>query len=92
MKYKIILSPKAEKDLQEYAKSGNKGQLKKISLLIHELEKHPKTGTGKPKVLKHQQVELWSRRINKKHRLIYQIDEKVITVIVISAKEHYDDK
>ncbi|MDR3189210.1 MAG: type II toxin-antitoxin system YoeB family toxin [Prevotellaceae bacterium] len=35
---------------------------------------------------------MWARRINKKHRLLYQIDEEIIAIIVLAAKEHYDDK
>ncbi|MCE7067384.1 type II toxin-antitoxin system YoeB family toxin [Dyadobacter sp. CY326] len=34
---------------------------------------------------------MWSRRIDKKHRFVYQIFELTITVFVIAAKEHYDD-
>ena len=92
MKYKLILSPQAKEDVLEHAKAGNKSLLKKLSLLFHELQEHPKTGTGKPKLLKYRQTNIWSRRIDQKHRLLYQIDENIISVIVIAAKEHYDDK
>jgi toxin YoeB len=92
MKYELVLSSKAKKDLQEHAKAGNKSQLRKIALLFRELEEHPTTGTGKPEKLKHKYVGLWSRRIDDKHRLLYQIDEEIITVIVVAAKEHYSDK
>ncbi|WP_406825367.1 type II toxin-antitoxin system YoeB family toxin [Pedobacter sp. KACC 23697] len=34
----------------------------------------------------------WSQQINKKDRLVYRIDEEIITVFVISAKGHYGDK
>jgi toxin YoeB len=34
----------------------------------------------------------WSRRINKASRLIYKIEENIITVFVISLKGHYGDK
>jgi toxin YoeB len=92
MKYKLIFSPEAKEDLLEHAKAGNKSNLKKISLLFHELEEHPKTGSGKPKLLKYGQAGIWSRRIDQKHRLLYQINEDIVTVIVIAAKEHYYDK
>ena len=35
---------------------------------------------------------LWSRRITKKHRLIYEIIDTVVHVDVLSAYGHYDDK
>ena len=92
MKYKLILSPEAKEDLLEHAQAGNKILLNKISLLFRELEEHPKSGTGKPKRFKYKNIIIWSRRIDLKHRLLYQIDEQFIKVIIIAAKEHYDDK
>ena len=92
MKYKLILSPEAKEDIEAYRQAGNKSQLKKISVIFHELEYHPKIGTGKPKKLKYKKSDLWSRRIDRKNRLLYRIEEGIITVIVIAAKNHYDDK
>ncbi|HTI59221.1 type II toxin-antitoxin system YoeB family toxin [Mucilaginibacter sp.] len=34
----------------------------------------------------------WSRRINKKDRLVYFIEHQVVTVTVVSAIGHYGDK
>jgi hypothetical protein len=28
----------------------------------------------------------------RKHRLVYSIDQEIITIYIISAKGHYDDK
>ncbi|MFT6216181.1 MAG: toxin YoeB [Roseivirga sp.] len=53
---------------------------------------HPTKGTGKPEMLKHDLAGLYSRRINKKHRLVYSINEQVVTVYVLSAWSHYGDK
>lgn len=33
---------------------------------------------------------LWSRRIDKGNRLIYRIEDEMVTVFVVSAKGHYD--
>ena len=60
--------------------------------LLDELEKHPETGTGKPEQLKYFDVPTWSRRISDKHRLVYQIKEKIVTILVLSAWGHYNDK
>ena len=76
---------------QAIYKSGNKGAIKKIESLLSELEEHPTTGTGKPEQLKG--VEgIWSRRIDKKNRLLYTIKEEKILVLVLSALGHYNDK
>jgi toxin YoeB len=51
---------------------------------------HPETGLGQPEQLKHQYSGLWSRRINKEHRIIYEIAENAI--YILSMKGHYLDK
>jgi len=53
---------------------------------------HPITGTGQPEMLKHDLAGLYSRRINKKHRLVYSIKEQIVLVYVLSAWSHYGDK
>ncbi|MGC4234601.1 MAG: type II toxin-antitoxin system YoeB family toxin [Niabella sp.] len=34
----------------------------------------------------------WSRRISQEHRLVYRVQDEVITVLVLSAYGHYDNK
>jgi len=64
----------------------------KLEKLLWELMEHPTSGTGHPEPLKGDRVGQWSRRITKKHRLIYQIKETEVIVLVLSAYGHYDDK
>lgn len=64
---------------------------KKVKTLISELVSHPTTGTGKPEPLRNDKTGQWSRRITKKHRLVYQILEEEVVVLVLSAYGHYDD-
>ncbi|MFR9624293.1 MAG: type II toxin-antitoxin system YoeB family toxin, partial [Rikenellaceae bacterium] len=54
----------------------------------------PRSGTGKPERLKGYapEREMWSRRIDSKNRLIYQIKEQELVVIAVAAYGHYDDK
>lgn len=92
MRYKLILMPEAERHLKEWRKSGQKKILLKIAALLEELCEHPTTGTGKVEQLKGDLEGFWSRRINKDSRLIYKIEEDIITVFVISLKGHYGDK
>ena len=65
---------------------------RKVEKLLLELETHPYTGTGRPKPLSGDRFGQWSRRITGKHRLVYQVEENIITVLVISVYGHYDDK
>ena len=53
---------------------------------------HPTVGTGHPEQLKGERTGQWSRRISQKHRLIYQIMEHEVVVLVLSAYGHDDDK
>ena len=92
MRYKLIRMPEAERHLQEWRKSGQKKTLLKIAALLEELCEHPTTGTGKVEQLKGDLEGFWSRRINKESRLIYKIEEEIITVFVVSLKGHYGDK
>ena len=58
--------------------------------MLEELENHPTTVIGKPEPLKYELSGYWSRRINQKDRLIYRIEEEMVTIIVISASGHYE--
>ncbi|WP_317132751.1 Txe/YoeB family addiction module toxin [Pedobacter sp. BS3] len=69
-------------------KTGNKAVLNKLLNLLKELSEHPFTGTGKPEPLKHSLSGMWSRRINKEHRLVYEVKESV--VFILSVKGHYE--
>jgi toxin YoeB len=91
-KYRVIVSDIAKKDLLRIQKSGDKASIRKVEQMITELYEHPETGTGKPERLKFDLTGYWSRRINKKDRLIYFIEDDVITVTVVSAIGHYSDR
>ncbi|MFI3269017.1 MAG: Txe/YoeB family addiction module toxin [Rikenellaceae bacterium] len=60
--------------------------------ILGELIEHPRSGTGKPEPLKgYAERELWSRRIDQKHRLVYEIRDDELIVIAIAAYGHYGD-
>lgn len=91
-KYIIRVEKSAQKDLQKILISGNKSDISKIETIFKELEENPYEGIGFPEQLKYELKGYWSRRINKKDRLVYKILENEILVIVISALGHYSDK
>jgi len=92
MKYILEFSAMALDDIQKHNKSGDKVVLKKIEKLLHELMEHPTTGTGQPEKLKHNLTGLYSRRINQKHRLVYSINNDIVTVHILSAWAHCKNK
>ena len=73
-------------------KYDKKIDISKIEKIFVELEIHPTTGIGKPEQLKYKDEDVWSRQINKKDRLVYEIFEHEVVVIIISALGHYNDK
>ncbi len=89
MSYRIVFTKQAQNDIDFHKKSGNRAVLKKINTFLEELVQHPFAGTGKPELLKYNLVGLWSRRINHEHRLVYEVIENTI-VIIITAKGHYE--
>ena len=89
-KFRIKVKPRAEADFAKIFKSGDKASIKKLEKILLELEDFPQTGTGNPEQLKHNLSGYWSRRINKKDRLIYEIiEEPDNLVVVVSALGHY---
>ena len=89
--YTLILAPQAIEDLSKLKKS-EPAEKKKAGKLLAELQEHPRTGTGKPELLSGDRAGQWSRRISQKHRLVYEIEETIVKVDILSAYGHYEDK
>lgn len=91
-KYTVEISSKARKELQYHYKSGNKSDIRKIEQIFLELSETPYKGTGNPEPLKYHFSGYWSRRINRKDRIIYKVFEDRVVVLVVSAIGHYGDQ
>ena len=63
--------------------------LRRINLLIKEIERTPFKGLGKPEPLKHEWQGYWSRRIDEMNRLIYRVEEEKL--LIAQCRAHYDD-
>jgi toxin YoeB len=88
--FRLEVDGNAKVDFEKIYKSGDKTSIKKLEKIILELQEHPTIGTGNPEQLKHHLSGFWSRRINKKDRLIYEIiEEPEMMVVVVSALGHY---
>jgi toxin YoeB len=91
MSYELAFTTTAIEDIS-FLKKTDKLSYKKLQKLLLELMEHPKTGTGKPQLKKYNLSGFYSRRINHKHRLAYQILEEKVTVLVLTAQGHYRDR
>ena len=89
--YKIDFTQIAIKDISKYKKS-NPINYKKVVKLLNELMEHPRTGTGHPEPLKSGNSITYSRRITKKDRIIYDIYDDTVTILILALEGHYYDK
>ena len=89
--YTIEFTQIAIKTISKYKKS-NPLQYKKLVKLLDEMMEHPRTGTGHPEPLKSGDSITYFRRISKNDRLIYDIYEEKVTVLVLTVEGHYGDK
>jgi toxin YoeB len=62
--------------------------LRKINVLIRDIQRTPYRGSGKPEPLKYDLAGFWSRRTDREHRLVYQVIGTEI--LIYSCRYHYD--
>jgi len=80
----------------EYWQTQDKRTLKRINLLIKDIERghshgeNPLNGIGEPEYLKGDLNGYMSRKINEKDRLVYAIRENN-NLFISSCRGHYDD-
>lgn len=91
-KYSVEVENAAKKELAAHYKSGDKKTIKRIERIFQELSETPYEGVGSPEPLKYELSGYWSRQINKKDRLVYRLNEEIVTVYIVSALGHYNDK
>jgi toxin YoeB len=84
----IEFTRKADEDLEYFKLTGNKQLIKKIKELLESINFNPHRGIGQPEQLKHSLSGVWSRRINREHRLVYEVEGEI--VYVLSLKGHYE--
>ncbi|MBO8093738.1 MAG: Txe/YoeB family addiction module toxin [Prosthecochloris sp.] len=90
-RYTVSVTRRADKDLRYWFQSGDKPVQRKINRIFRELQEHPATVTVKPEQLKGDLSGYWSRKLNKKDRIVYRIDDSVVTVYILSVRGHYND-
>jgi toxin YoeB len=80
-------SSQFKEDLQWWFKHDAK-KAAKILDLVSAVMSDPFGGIGKPEPLKYMESNLWSRRIDLEHRLLYSIEDEKI--IFVSCRYHYE--
>jgi toxin YoeB len=82
----VTFTPTALDDLRYWLKT-DKRQAERVLALLEEIRRTPFEGAGKPEPLRFQLAGCWSRRIDREHRLVYQVEETEI--VVIACRYHY---
>lgn len=73
-----------------YWQHQDKKTIKRINMLLKDIERGYFDGIGKPEPLKGDLSGFWSRRIDDTNRLIYRISGNVLEIL--SCRCHYDNK
>ena len=88
-KYSIIVTKTAQLHFR-LLKTKHQDMLEKVKLLVDGILLEPRKGIGKPERLRHYvNREVWSRRIDRKNRIVYEI--RINEIIILSVFGHYDD-
>lgn len=82
MNYTIEYSKEADRTLRKWKKSNPK-LIKKATKILMDIMQHPRTGLGHPEALVGGNYVTYARHITSHER---------ITVLVLQAEEHYNDK
>lgn len=85
---KLIFSEKA---WQEYVywQTQDKKTIRRINLLLQDIQRNYYSGIGKPEPLKENFSGFWSRRIDDTNRIVYRVSNDNIEIL--QCKGHYND-
>ncbi len=72
-----------------YWQKQDRKTLKRINVLLKDIERSRFDGIGKPEPLKENLNDMWSRRIDDSNRIVYY--EKDGVIYIISCRGHYGD-
>ena len=72
-----------------YWQTQDRKTLKRINLLIQDIDRNGYSGIGKPEPLKGNMQGYWSRRIDEANRLVYRINGGKIEII--QCRTHYQN-
>lgn len=73
-----------------YWQAQDKKTLKRINVLLRDIDRNGYKCKGKPESLKGNLSGYWSVRINEKNRLVFKIEDGAI--LIAQCRSHYGDK
>ncbi len=88
MRYSVKLTSVAEEHMRFWQLNDDK-TLNRIFALLDNMQETPYTGIGQPEALRHKLSGKYSRRIDKKNRLVYSVDEEAQLITIYQLRYHY---
>jgi len=82
----LTFAPKAWNSYLYWQKT-DKAIVKRINVLIKDIQRSPFEGIGKPEPLRHALSGFWSRRINDEHRIVYKVTGD--NILIAQLRYHY---
>lgn len=82
----LVFDPSAFEDLAWWIQQDRRTALRVVRL-IEAIQRDPFQGIGEPEPLKHDLAGCWSRRIDREHRLVYEVSETKIRIL--ACRYHY---
>ena len=87
MSWNVKIADQAKKDLSWFKKNDKQLYIKCFDLTLAVME-DPHIGIGKPEHLKRLGGNVWSRRVNLEHRMVYEIYDNNL-IVIVSFRYHY---
>ena len=91
MIYKVDYSKGAQKVIAKWKKSNPK-LFKKLRDVLNDMILHPREGIGHPEPLTGGNNITYSRHITAQDRIVYDIYDDTIEILVLKVEGHYNDK
>ncbi len=88
MNYAIELVEEAKDDMEFWLRN-DKRTFKRIISLFENMQQTPYTGIGKPEPLCWELSDCYSRRIDRKNRIVYRVDDDKRVIYVRQLRHHY---
>lgn len=83
----LEFDPDALDDLAWWVEHDRKQALR-IVKIFQEISRTPFEGAGQPEQLKHGLTGCWSRRVNREHRIVYEVTESG-KIRILACRFHY---
>lgn len=83
---KLVFAERVWEDYRHW-QATDPDRLKRVNRLIRDTLRSPFEGIGHPEPLRHELAGLWSRRIDREHRLVYFVRNRAVHIV--QARYHY---